>query len=63
MSADKEIGEGNREADRRYRRGVKKTVENTSEAERERLAKRPVSDDDKTAEEQARSRARGDSAR
>jgi len=32
--ADKNQGEGNREADRRYRRGVRETVRETTEKER-----------------------------
>ena len=35
----KNQGEGNREADRRYRRGVRETVEQTSEEERARRAR------------------------
>ncbi len=34
MSDDKNQGEGNKEADRRYREGVRKTVENTTPEER-----------------------------
>ena len=34
MAQDGNEGEGNREADRRYRRGVRKTVANTTEDER-----------------------------
>jgi hypothetical protein len=37
--ADKNQGEGNREADRRYRRGVRETVEETTEEERARRAR------------------------
>lgn len=54
-------GEGNRKADRRYREGVKKTVEGTSESERAEKA-RDVSEDEleqaRSAEEKGRSRAR-----
>jgi hypothetical protein len=54
-------GEGNREADRRYRKGVKETVENTSEEERSKKA-RNVSREDlgeaRQAEEKGKSRAR-----
>ncbi len=35
----KNQGEGNREADRRYRRGVRETVEQTTEEERARRAR------------------------
>ena len=54
-------GEGNREADRRYREGVKKTVKDTSASERARKA-RDVSEEElqqaESAEEKARSRGR-----
>jgi hypothetical protein len=54
-------GEGNRDADRRYRKGVKETVENTSEEERSERA-RNVSREDlgkaRRAEEKGKSRAR-----
>jgi hypothetical protein len=54
-------GEGNREADRRYRKGVSETVEKTSEEERSNKA-RNVSREDldkaRKAEEKGRSRAR-----
>ena len=43
---DKNQGEGNREADRRYRRGVEETVRETTEEERARRAR------DMTPEEQ-----------
>ena len=36
---EKNQGEGNREADRRYRRGVRETVEETTEEERARRAR------------------------
>ena len=36
---DKNQGEGNREADRRYRRGVRETVEETTEQERAERAR------------------------
>ena len=39
MADDRNEGEGNREADRRYRKGVRKTVANTTEEERERQAR------------------------
>jgi hypothetical protein len=47
---NKNQGEGNREADRRYRRGVRQTVEETSEEERARRAR------DLTPEEQEAAR-------
>ncbi|HET6630352.1 MAG TPA: hypothetical protein VFG91_11310 [Woeseiaceae bacterium] len=54
-------GEGNRKADRRYREGVRHTVEKTSESERERKA-RDVGEDElheaQQAEEKGRSRGR-----
>jgi hypothetical protein len=54
-------GEGNREADRRYRKGVKETVENTSKEERGKKARNMSREDlDKArqAEEKGKSRAR-----
>ena len=54
-------GEGNREADRRYRKGVKETVENTSKDERGKKARNMSREDlDKArqAEEKGKSRAR-----
>lgn len=54
-------GEGNREADRRYRESVRDTVENTDEEERAEAA-RDISESEldvaKTAAESAASRAR-----
>jgi hypothetical protein len=54
-------GEGNREADRRYREGVSKTVKKTSDEERSKKA-RDVSRDElekgRKAEEKGKSRAR-----
>lgn len=54
-------GEGNREADRRYRKGVKETVEDTTENERSEKA-RNVSGEQlkkaRQAEEKGKSRAR-----
>lgn len=54
-------GEGNREADRRYREGVKKSVEETSESGRAERA-RDLDEDEihsaRGAEEKGRSRAR-----
>ena len=39
MIEERKGGEGNREADRRYREGVKETVDKTSEDERSRKAR------------------------
>ncbi len=54
-------GEGNRKADRRYRKGVRESVESTSESERERKA-RDLSEEElreaQGAEEKGRSRRR-----
>jgi hypothetical protein len=54
-------GEGNREADRRYRKGVKETVEGTTEEERSEKA-RDLSREElgkaRQAEEKGKSRAR-----
>jgi hypothetical protein len=54
-------GEGNREADRRYREGVSETVKKTSDEERSKKA-RDVSRDElekaRRAEEKGKSRAR-----
>jgi hypothetical protein len=54
-------GEGNREADRRYREGVSETVKKTSDEERSKRA-RDVSRDElekaRKAEEKGKSRAR-----
>ena len=50
---EKNQGEGNREADRRYRRGVRETVQETTEEERARRAR------DLTPEEQDRGTRRG----
>lgn len=54
-------GEGNREADRHYRKGVRETVKETSPAERSEKA-RDVSQDElrkaRQAEEKGKSRAR-----
>ena len=48
--AEKNQGEGNREADRRYRRGVTETVQETTEEERAERAR------DLTPEEQEEAR-------
>lgn len=57
----KNQGEGNRDADRRYREGVRKTLENTTEAERAREA-RDLPDDEREpaleAEEAAKAKKR-----
>lgn len=57
----KNQGEGNRKADRRYRKGVQESVENTSESEREQKA-RDLSEDElqeaRSAEEKGRARRR-----
>jgi len=54
-------GEGNREADRRYRKGVSKTTEDTSAEERSEKA-RDLSQEEleeaRQAEEKGKSRAR-----
>ena len=61
----KNQGEGNREADRRYRRGVRETVEETTEEERARRA-RDIPPDDleaaRAAEEEAKAKKRVDSS-
>ena len=61
MKKQENGGEGNREADRRYREGVSKTVKNTSSDERAEKA-RDVSRDDlrkaRKAEEKGKSRAK-----
>jgi hypothetical protein len=62
MSNKEMKGEGNPDADRRYRKGVRKTVNETSEAEREELARKSMSKKEskeaRNAEEKGRSRAR-----
>ena len=61
MSKSGSIGEGNAEADRRYREAVRETTEQTTGREREEKA-RDVTAEEKSAirdaEEKARSRAR-----
>lgn len=61
MSQKRQGGEGDRESDREYREGVKRTVERTSEAERQRKA-RDLTPEElekvRSAEEQAQSRGR-----
>ena len=54
---EKNQGEGNREADRRYRRGVRETVEETTPEERARRAR------DLTPEEQDEARAAEEAAK
>ena len=54
-------GEGNREADRRYREGVRRTVDDTSEEERSEQARDLGAEERKKArqaEEKGKSRAR-----
>lgn len=59
--ADEKIGEGNREADRRYRKDVRDTVNKTSTEERAEAA-RNLKDDElresRAAAKSAKSRAR-----
>ena len=57
----KNQGEGNREADRRYRKGVRETVEETTEEERARRARDLPPDEQeaaRAAEEQAKAKKR-----
>ena len=61
MTEERKGGEGNREADRRYRKGVKETVEKTSEEERSSKARdvgHKELDKARQAEEKGKSRAR-----
>lgn len=54
-------GEGNKEADRRYRRGVKQTVEDTTEEERAERARElsgEQAEDAHNAEAKGKARAR-----
>ncbi|MEX2124604.1 MAG: hypothetical protein WD795_11990 [Woeseia sp.] len=54
-------GEGNREADRRYRKGVRETVKDTSASERSEKARdlsREELEQARLAEEKGKSRAR-----
>ena len=58
---DKNQGEGNREADRRYRRGVRETVNETTEKERADRARDLTPDEQEAArraEEQAKAKKR-----
>jgi hypothetical protein len=57
----KNQGEGNREADQRYRRGVRETVEETTEEERARQARDLTPDElqaARAAEEEAKAKKR-----
>ena len=47
---DKNQGEGNREADRRYRRGVQETVRETTEQERAEQARKMTPEEQAEAE-------------
>lgn len=61
MIEERKGGEGNREADRRYRKGVEETVKKTSEEERSKRARnlsREDLDKARQAEEKGKSRAR-----
>lgn len=61
MIEERKGGEGNREADRRYRKGVEETVKKTSEEERSERARnlsREDLDKARQAEEKGKSRAR-----
>lgn len=61
MIEERKGGEGNREADRRYREGVEETVKKTSEEERSERARnlsREDLDKARQAEEKGKSRAR-----
>jgi hypothetical protein len=58
---EKNQGEGNREADRRYRRGVRETVEETTEEERARRARDLTPEEEEAArraEEAGKSKGR-----
>jgi len=58
---EKNQGEGNREADRRYRRGVRETVEQTTDEERARRARDLTGaeqEDARRAEEEAKAKKR-----
>lgn len=61
MTERKQGGEGNRQADQRYRKGVRETVESTSDKERAEQA-RELTDDElqkaRKAEDKGRSRAK-----
>jgi hypothetical protein len=57
----KNQGEGNREADQRYRRGVRETVEETTEEERARQARDLTPEElqaARAAEEEAKAKKR-----
>jgi hypothetical protein len=58
---DKNQGEGNRDADRRYRRGVRDTVDQTTEEERARRARNLTPEEKEAArraEEEGKARKR-----
>jgi hypothetical protein len=58
---EKNQGEGNREADRRYRRGVRETVQDTTEEERARRARDLTAaeqEDARRAEEEGKAKKR-----
>ena len=61
MADERNEGEGNREADRRYRKGVRKTVTHTTEEEREQRARELTPEEreeGKRAEEEGKSHAK-----
>jgi hypothetical protein len=61
MADEKNEGEGNREADRRYRKGVSETVANTTEEEREEKARdltQAEREEAERAEEEGKSHAK-----
>ena len=61
MTKEENGGEGNREADRRYRKGVRRTVDKTSDSERSRKARnmsKEELEEARQAEEKGRTRAR-----
>jgi len=57
MADEQNVGEGNREADRRYRKRVRKTVARTTEEERARRA-RELSPEEREAAERAEEQGR-----
>jgi hypothetical protein len=61
MAQDSNEGEGNRDADRRYRKGVRKTVANTTEEQREEQARSITAEqreEAERAEEEGKARAK-----
>jgi hypothetical protein len=60
MSNDKMQGEGNYDADRRYRRGVRKTLSETTEQERAKRA-RSMTDLEKAEAQEAESEGKSHS--